>query len=88
MGVEVDAQGGILFSDLENMVVRRIDPDGQLSTIAGATNESEELLHSAPALNFPMNRPSGLAWTPTGDLLIAERSGHRVLQLNGLADDL
>ena len=35
-----------------------------------------------------MNRPAGLAWTANGDLLIAERSGHRVLRFVGAMDAL
>ena len=56
-------------------------------TIAGSGVLEEPIL-SGTAMEFPMNRPSGLAWTETGDLLIAERSGHRVLRWVGAVDAL
>lgn len=88
VGVEVDRSGGVLVADMENMVIRQITSKGLLFTIAGSEAWDEEPVNSAPALEFPMNRPAGLAWTLEGDLVVAERSGHRVLQFTGLADAL
>ena len=88
VGVEVDHRGGVLVADMENMVIRQINSDGLLFTIAGSEAWDAEFLDSAPALEFPMSRPTGLAWTLEGDLVVAERSGHRVLKITGLADEL
>ena len=88
VGVEVDLAGGVLVADMENMVIRQITSGGVLLTIAGSDAWDAEPVDSAAALDFPMNRPAGLAWTPDGDLIVAERSGHRVLKITGITDEL
>ena len=86
VGVESDLNGGVLVADMENMVIRRITADGLIVTVAGSQSFEDDTTVSAPFLEFPMNRPSGLAWTLDDHLIVAERSGHRVLKLTGIAD--
>jgi DNA-binding beta-propeller fold protein YncE len=78
VGLAVTEDGTVIIADLENDVLRAVSPQGGIDTIAGGV-EGDPELHGAP-LDFPMLRPAGLAWTAEGDLLIAERSGHRVLR--------
>ena len=87
VGVESAPDGGVFIADSQNLVIRYVTPDGVISTIAG-TGDLDKTLDAARALSFPMNRPAGLAWTESGDLLIAERSGHRVLRMVEVLDAL
>jgi len=87
VGVAVGPSGAVLVADLENHVIRVVWPDGTIETVAG-TGEAASTPHPAPALDFSLHRPAGLAITDAGDVLIAERSGHRVLRWVGGADAL
>lgn len=87
VGVEVADDGTVLIADLENNVLRAVDPAGMIWTVAG-TGDVGDMSHVEDPLDFVLRRPAGLAWTPDGDLLIAERSGHRVLRWLGAADAL
>jgi DNA-binding beta-propeller fold protein YncE len=87
VGVEVGPGGEVLVADLQNLVIRSVNAQGTIMTIAGS-GALDEPVRAASALDFPMNRPAGLAWTEDGDLLIAERSGHRILRLVGARDAL
>lgn len=75
--------GGVLVADFENTALRFVDADGSIETVAGGFDLNEDLLDSEEPLLMPIRRPAGLALTPDGDLLIAERSGHRLLRWNG-----
>jgi sugar lactone lactonase YvrE len=73
VGVEVTDAGVVVIADLGNNVLRAVGADGNIHTVVGPST-----LHA-----FEMHGPAGLGWTPEGDLLIAERSGHRILQWKG-----
>lgn len=85
-GVTVAPSGAVIIGDLGNDVLRRVDPDGTITTVAGVQAEDDPR-RSGPAEDFPMRGPAGMAWVGS-DLLIAERSGHRVLRWNGAVDAL
>lgn len=87
VGIEVMQDGAVLISDLENHVIRLVTPDGIITTLVGTGSADPPSLMDAP-LDFSMNRPAGMAWTLDGDLLIAERSGHRILIAKGLVNGL
>lgn len=87
VGLAVTPGGTVIVADLQNSVLRTVSPDGIIHTVAG-TGELSEQAWVADPLDFPLARPAGMAWTPDGDLLIAERSGHRLLSWVGAADAL
>ncbi len=87
VGVEVTADGSVIIADLNNDVLRLVTADGTIETVAG-DRDGETPRSWGDPLEFPMRRPAGLAWTAEGDLLIAERGGHRVLRWVGAADAL
>jgi len=69
--------GSIVFSDTSNCVVRSIDLNGIISTIAGngSCDFTADLL---PALQSQFFGPAGVAFDSAGDLLIAETEGNRI----------
>ena len=87
VGVEVTPDGTVLIADLDNDVVRAVSPAGEVRTVWGMAGASDPVGRATPD-RFPLRRPAGLAWTPEGDLLLAERSGHRVLRWVGAMDAL
>jgi len=68
----VDASGNVYVSDAGNNVIRKITPNGVVSTIAGKAGQSGS--NNGSALNATFNNPTGLFLAPNGDLYIADNS--------------
>ena len=69
--------GAFLIADSSNNRVRRVDPDGVITTLAGdgirgATGDG------GPASAARLSAPKGMAVTATGDLLIADEQNNRI----------
>ena len=85
VGVLATPAGDVLIADLGNDRVRLVGADGVISTVAGGGERDATV---AEPLALHMRGPAGMAWTHDGDLLVAERSGHRVLRWLGALDAL
>ncbi len=76
-GLAADAAGNLYIADLGNNRVRRIAPDGTISTVAGngykASAGEGEIATQAPLLT-----PRNVAVDSMGDFYISEFEGHRV----------
>jgi RHS repeat-associated protein len=81
-GIAVGADGSVYIADTLNNRVRRIDPSGMMSTVAGdGTNSS---LAEGLATSVPVPSPMDVAVGPDGSLYI--RSGYDLVKVdrNGL----
>ena len=87
VGVAPAPNGGTIIADTRNFVIRHIDASGTIETIAG-TGDYQLSESSSDRLSFSLVGPSGVSWTTTGDLLVAEQYGHRILRLPHLWDAL
>jgi cysteine-rich repeat protein len=81
--------GDIFLADTGNHRVRRIEPDGTITTVLGdgtAASSGE----GAPAVTFPVNAPLGLACDPFGNLLVTSTTAVRLVAANddGMVDGL
>ena len=76
-GVAVDRAGNLYIADLGNNRVRRVGPDGVITTIAG-TGQAGSAGDGGPALAAQLNAPRNLAVDGFGGLYIAEFGGHRI----------
>jgi len=76
-GLAVDSIGNVYFSDRGNRRVRRIAPNGVITTIAGngsgATSGDNGL-----AVNAGVTAPSGLVLDAAGNLYIADQVANRI----------
>lgn len=81
-GLAAADDGTIWIAEVGNDVVRRVTPDGTIDTVAGSRDQvaAADVPLGAPALEFPLRGPAGIELLPDGDLLLAERSGHRVVR--------
>ncbi len=77
-GVAVDDNGYLYTNDYGNNVIRRIAPDGTVSTVAGNGSYGPEG-DGGPAIQAQLDRPYGLCVTPNGRwLFIADCGNHSI----------
>lgn len=76
-GVAADLTGNVFIADLGNQRVRRIAPDGTMSTYAG-TGVKGSLGDGSLAINAQLMSPRNVAVDAAGNLYISEFEGHRV----------
>jgi DNA-binding beta-propeller fold protein YncE len=78
----VTAAGGAYVADADNHCVRFIEPDGTVSTFAGAPTEAIEKNGPRSAARF--HRPTGIALDPSGNLYVADQQvGLRKIDTSG-----
>lgn len=75
VGLAVAADGAIFVADTYNDCIRRIAPDGQVRTLAGA---SEPGFADGTGAAARFDTPCGLAIAADGSLLVADTGNHRI----------
>jgi len=76
-GVAVDAAGNFFIADTDNHRIRRVTPDGVISTVAG-TGDPSFSGDGGPAAYASLNLPTGVAVDAAGNLFIADNGNHRI----------
>lgn len=76
VGTVMQADGGILVAEDTGTRVRRVAPDGTISTVAGTTSGFSG--DGGPATLAQFNRPFDLATLPSGDILVADTNNSRI----------
>ncbi len=75
--VAADSAGNLYIADLGNNRVRKVAPDGSISTVAGS-GQPGSAGDGGPALAAQLNAPRNLAVDGGGNLYISEFNGHRI----------
>ncbi|MCK9931925.1 protein kinase [Frankia sp. Mgl5] len=76
-GVAVDARGAIFITDRTNRRIRRVDPSGIITTVAGTAHPGRDESVDPDAMS-----PDGpVALDPTGDVFVADRRRNQVLHV-------
>jgi sugar lactone lactonase YvrE len=73
----LDSLGNLYFAELHNHVIRKISPDGIISTAAGDGRAGYNG-DSLPARQARLHTPTGVAVVPDGTLLIADSDNYRI----------
>jgi sugar lactone lactonase YvrE len=79
MGVAVDSRGNVYIADRENNRIRRVTPDGRISTVIGSGERGYS--GDGPALSVKLSFPHGVAVDRQGDVYVADTFNHRIRKL-------
>lgn len=74
MEFTIDASGNIFLTDGSNNSIRKIDPDGIITTIAGGNKNGGYRGDGGPAKRAKLNGPSDIESDADGDLYFIDRS--------------
>jgi len=91
-GVAVDASGDVFIADAGNHVIRKVDTNGIITTVAGHYDvtflgcpaDSPYSGDGGPATNASLSGPSGVAVDGSGNLLIADSGNQRIRNVDSL----
>ncbi len=79
--VAVDTDGNLFIADENNHRIRRVDPSGAISTIAG-TGEQGFAGDGGPAVQAKLYFPRGVAVDASGNVYIADHGNHRIRRVD------
>jgi hypothetical protein len=79
VSVASTGDGGFLIGDSLNHVVRRVAPDGTITTVAGTPGTAGFIGDGGPAVNAQLDHPDGVAVKPDAGFLIAD-ANHNVVR--------
>ncbi len=84
-GIAADTTGNLYIADTINFRIRKVSPDGAISTFAGTGNLGARG-DGGPAVNAEFNQPTALAIDAEGNLYLADTLNHRIRKIstNGL----
>ncbi|TZF84786.1 hypothetical protein FW774_07350 [Pedobacter sp. BS3] len=74
-GVAADAQGNVYVADRANHRIRKITPDGMVSTLAGAGTAGS---NDGSAATARFNNPYGVAVDAHGNVYVADLNNHKI----------
>jgi RHS repeat-associated protein len=80
-GLAVGSDGSLYIADAYNSRIRRVSPDGMITTVAGIGVNGYGVGYSGdggPATQAQLNYPGDVAIGPDGSLYIADSTNHRV----------
>ena len=80
-GIAIDGVGRLLIADTGNHRIRRIEPDGGLSVVAG-TGEPGSAGDGLAAVAAQLNRPSALVVDSNGSIYVADSGNFRIRKID------
>ncbi|BDD12289.1 hypothetical protein FUAX_47210 (plasmid) [Fulvitalea axinellae] len=77
LGIDVDADGNFIVVDRQNDRIRRVAPDGSVTTIAGGSQGYQD----GPALEAKFHDPEGLLVDIDGSIYVADDFNNKVRRI-------
>ncbi len=81
LGLAYDAQGNLFFAEAGHQTIRRLDPSGTLTTIAG-TGAQGFSGEGGPATSAQLDSPHAIVLDAAGNLFIADTHNHRIRRID------
>jgi sugar lactone lactonase YvrE len=82
MGLAVGADGSLLVADSGNNRIRRVGPEGTITTVAG-NGGGGSAGDGGAATAAQLNLPVDVSTIPAGGFFVAEAGGHRIRRVDG-----
>lgn len=79
-GVRIDASGNVFITERTRHRIRKLAPDGTITTFAG-TGRSEFAGDGGPAAQASLSFPTAMAFDTAGNLLVADSGNHRIRRI-------
>ncbi|OQP47310.1 hypothetical protein A4H97_07345 [Niastella yeongjuensis] len=80
--VAVDKEGNLYISDASNKVIRKVNKQGVISTVAGVPGRAGYAGDGGPATKALLTQPGGIAVDYSGNIYIADPSNSVVRKVN------
>jgi sugar lactone lactonase YvrE len=80
-GIAIDNAGNIIFSDGGNRIIRKVDANGIISTIAGIPGSYGYSGDGGMATNAQMGLPAGLSVDAAGNIYVADIGKHVIRKI-------
>jgi sugar lactone lactonase YvrE len=80
-GLAVDSSGSLYISDTGHHRIRKVTPEGVISTIAGTGTGGVTTGDGGPATQADIQQPQGLAFDAAGNLYFADYAANRVRKI-------
>jgi uncharacterized protein (TIGR03437 family) len=82
-GLALDSTGNLYIADTDNQRIRKVAPNGIITTVAGTGNYRYDG-DGGPATSFSLNYPYGVALDGAGNLYIADANNYRIREVSAL----
>ena len=82
-GVAVDGSGNVYIADTGNNCIRRIDPSGAVTRVAGGGGATTCGSGNVTASSLSLSGPAGVAVAPNGDVIVADTGRNCVRRISG-----
>jgi hypothetical protein len=80
MGIAVDGSGNVYVADLDNARIRKISPDGVVTTIGGTGMDGYV---DGPAATSQFRLPMGVVADNAGNVYVADAGNNRIRKISG-----
>src|SRR5689334_3927453 len=82
LGAAVDSAGNVYIADTGNHIIRKINPAGACSTLAGLAGVAGSANGTNSGALF--NRPSGIAVDSSGTVYVADTGNHTIRKITAV----
>ena len=81
-GVAVDAKGNLYISDNTNQLIRKVDTDGVITTIAGTKGVKSFSGDGGLATKATLKYPCGITLDALGNIIFSDQNNYRIRKIN------